>query len=128
MAYVLVADDELAMRQILREALRIDGHTVEVVCDGNEVMRMLHERVPDVVVVDIIMPDKEGLETIIEMRREYPSVKIIAMSGGARIGPDGYLSMAEHLGAARIFQKPFELNDLRKAIKELLEERPQSKP
>ena len=74
----------------------------------------------DVVITDIVMPEKEGLETIQELRRDFPGAKIIAMSGGGRIGPKGYLKLAEKLGASRAFAKPFDRMEMVSAVDELL--------
>ena len=67
------------------------------------------------------MPEKDGIETIIELRKDFPEVKIIAMSGGGSIGVEDYLMMAKGLGAMRIFSKPIEWEELLKAVRELLE-------
>ncbi|MCX7048102.1 MAG: response regulator [Candidatus Sumerlaeota bacterium] len=120
MAYILVADDELVIRQILRETIEADGHEVGLASDGNEVMRMVRERLPDLAILDIIMPDKEGLETIMEIRREFPALPVIAMSGGAKVGPQSYLELAQRFGARRALSKPFNISELRQAIKDLL--------
>lgn len=73
--------------------------------------------------IDIIFPDKEGIEMITELSRDYPGIKIIAMSGGGKIDPQGYLEMAKHLGAGRTLAKPFKHADLIDAVQELLRER-----
>jgi YesN/AraC family two-component response regulator len=75
-----------------------------------------------IVITDIIMPDKEGIEMITELKRDYPRIKIIAMSGGGRSGPQNYLEMAKHLGASRTLAKPFKHSDLIGAVQELLNE------
>ena len=66
------------------------------------------------------MPDKEGIETIIELKKEYPGIKIIAISGGGDHGPKDYLDIARLLGVNRTFIKPFEMNDLLESVKELI--------
>jgi YesN/AraC family two-component response regulator len=76
-----------------------------------------------VVVTDIVMPNKEGLETIVELRRNMPGVKIIAISGGGRIAPTDYLSIAKRLGADRVFAKPVERRALLDAVSELVAEK-----
>jgi len=83
-------------------------------------VKMHRENPMDLVITDIIMPEKEGLEIITEFRREYPSVKLIAISGGGRIGPANYLKMAKLLGAERTFAKPVDTSQLLSAIEELL--------
>jgi DNA-binding NarL/FixJ family response regulator len=71
------------------------------------------------VITDIIMPEQEGLETIGALRREFPQTKIIAVSGGGRVGPEAYLPVAQDLGAHRIFTKPFKVEEMLQAIQEL---------
>lgn len=66
------------------------------------------------------MPEKEGIETIMDLKRDFSDVKIIAISGGGRIDPEEYLHMAEKLGAQRTLTKPFELKELLEAVRELL--------
>jgi CheY-like chemotaxis protein len=66
------------------------------------------------------MPEREGLETIMELRRDFPDVKIIAISGGGRVGPTGYLEVAKKLGAQRIFAKPFAIKEMLQAVQELI--------
>jgi YesN/AraC family two-component response regulator len=77
---------------------------------------------PDLVITDIIMPEKEGLETIFELRKKYPGIKIIAISGGGRISPDGYLPSAKLLGADMVFQKPLIPKEFIAAVSKLLNE------
>ena len=72
------------------------------------------------ILIDMIMPKKEGLETIMALKREFPEVNVIAISGGWRIGPEPYLQVAEGLGAVRLFEKPFKLDNIVKAVRELL--------
>jgi YesN/AraC family two-component response regulator len=75
-----------------------------------------------IILTDIVMPEMEGIQTIVEFRRTYPGVKIIAVSGGGRISPDQYLLMATKLGAHRVFSKPFKTSELLAAVEELLAE------
>ena len=121
MAHVLVVDDEEAVRTLVCRALALDGHEVTEAADGKEAMRLFSESPPDVVITDIIMPEKEGLEIIMEMRQEDPDVKIIAISGGSYLlGPGGdIVNTAALMGAARTFTKPFDLKVLRAAVREL---------
>jgi DNA-binding NarL/FixJ family response regulator len=72
------------------------------------------------VITDLIMPEQEGLETITALRRDYPGLKIIAISGGGRIGPEAYLPAARELGADRVFSKPFDVQELAETVRELL--------
>jgi DNA-binding response OmpR family regulator len=120
MARVLVIDDVEELREVLREALRADGHDVVVAAEGGEGLA-LHRRDPvDVVITDIFMPGQEGIETILELRRCFPGVKVIAMSGGGTLGSLDYLQAAEQLGADRALMKPFRYDAMLAAVRELV--------
>ena len=121
MARIIVIDDEQQVRTTLREILEHEGYEVTEAADGAEGMKLFREEPADLVVTDMIMPNKEGMETIMDLRREFPEVKIIAISGGGRIGPESYLEVAEGFGAMRIFTKPFDIEEFLVAIRELLE-------
>src|SRR5512133_2921951 len=120
MAKVLVFDDEPAILLMIKKMLEKAGHQVEVALNGKEGMELFEKNKPDLLITDIIMPEKEGLETIFELRRKYPELKIIAISGGGRIGPDGYLPGAKLLGANMVFQKPLDQKEFLKAVSVLL--------
>ncbi|MBN2410128.1 response regulator [candidate division KSB1 bacterium] len=119
-ARILVIDDEEEIRDILKKMLELEGYEVITANNGNEGIKLYNQHPADVVITDIIMPDKEGIETIIELRNKFPNVKIISISGGGRIGPNDYLTMSKKLGAERSFTKPFERKKILKAIEELL--------
>jgi DNA-binding response OmpR family regulator len=122
MARILVVEDDEQVRTMLCMTLDWAGYDAHGAPDGNVAIRMQRERPADLVVTDLIMPDKEGLEMIMDLRREWPRTKIIAISGGGRVGPGNYLSQALHLGAARAISKPFGREELLGAIRELLGE------
>jgi len=122
MAKILVVDDEFQMRRLLRLALERHGHTVDEAADGSEALRRFAERQPDLVITDLVMPEKEGIETIQALRRKCPAIPIIAISGGGRVGPENYLSMAGQMGANRSFAKPFSLEEILTAVQELTSE------
>jgi YesN/AraC family two-component response regulator len=117
---ILIIDDDLHVRDMLERLLRKAGYDAQLAENGVEAMKMHRENPMDLVITDIIMPEKEGLEIITEFRRDYPSVKLIAISGGGRIGPANYLKMAKLLGAERTYAKPVDTSKLLSAIKELL--------
>ena len=117
---ILVIDDDDQFRGMLRETLEHAGYEVTDAPNGKEGIRLFRENPADLVITDLIMPEKEGIETIKELRQEYSEVKIIAMSGGGRIGPDSYLKMAKGLGALRTLTKPIEREELLRAIREVL--------
>jgi CheY-like chemotaxis protein len=120
MARILVVDDEQQIRLMLRQMLERLGHQVVEAAGGNEAIRSYREDPADVVIMDLIMPDKEGIETISEIRRDYPDARIIAMSGGGRMGPGNYLELATRLGAQRTLPKPFSMADIQSVLAELL--------
>jgi len=120
MARILVIDDEAAIREVLGVMLTREGYDVVEAANGNDGMRRFHENPFDLVITDLIMPEKEGIETILDLRRHYPHVKIIAVSGGGIIPAGDYLAMAQGVGAHRVLEKPFMLTDLLKAVKDLL--------
>lgn len=117
---VLVIDDEQLIRLQMRTALEQEGFVVHEAANGNEGLTRIALAVPHVVITDILMPDKEGIETILELRRRYPSIRIIAISGGGRTGNKDFLRTAKHLGADRILAKPFGLMELLRLVREVL--------
>ena len=123
MARILIIDDDDQFRAMLRTMLEKAGYNdIEEAANGSIGVKLIRQHPFDLVITDIIMPDKEGIEIIAELTRDYPRIKIIAMSGGGRIGPQGYLEMAKYLGASRTLAKPFKHSDLIGAVQELLNE------
>jgi DNA-binding response OmpR family regulator len=120
MAKILVLDDEPSILLMIKKMLEKEGHEVDLALNGREGMDLFEKDRPDMVITDIIMPEKEGLETILELRRKYPQLKIIAISGGGRIGPQGYLPSAKYLGADMVFQKPLIQKEFIEAVSGLL--------
>ena len=123
MAKILVLDDEPSILLMIKKMLEKAGHEVEVALNGREGMILFEMNKPDLLITDIIMPEKEGLETIFELRRLHPDLKIIAISGGGRIGPDGYLPGAKLLGANAVFSKPLVPKEFINKVTELLDEK-----
>lgn len=119
---ILVIDDEQLIRLQIRSALELEGFTVQEAANGIEGLARIAEATPDVVITDILMPDKEGIETILELRRTYPKIRIIAISGGGRTGNKDFLRTAKHLGADRTLAKPFGLAELLRLVREVLAE------
>lgn len=120
MAKILVFDDEPSILLMIKKMLEKAGHEVEIALNGKEGMVLFERNRPDLLITDIIMPEKEGLETIFELRRQFPDLKIIAISGGGRIGPDGYLPGAKLLGANAVFTKPLIPKEFIQAVDNLL--------
>lgn len=117
---ILVVDDDEGVRHYLRELLERSGYEVVEAVNGAKALSLYKANPTDLVITNILMPEKEGLETIRELRRGFPGVKIIAISGGGQIGPSDYLAVAQRLGAARTFSKPFDQKKLLGAVEELL--------
>ncbi len=122
MARILVIDDDEQVLDMLYESLTREGYDVLRASNGEQGLRLYRQEPVDLIITDIIMPEKEGIETIIELRRDFPDVKIIAMSGGGRIGTKDYLHLAKIFGVQRTFTKPVAREQLLIAIKELLKE------
>lgn len=121
MARILVIDDEVQVRTMLRQMLERSGYEVMDAEDGEGAIQLHREQPADLIITDIIMPGKEGIATISELLRNFPELKIIAISGGGRIGPEEYLDIARRLGAMRTLTKPIERKELLEAVQELLE-------
>jgi CheY-like chemotaxis protein len=116
MSRILLVDDEEALRKVLGRALTAMGHVVVEACNGKEALA-LHRLDPvELVVTDLVMPEKEGMETIEEFRLDYPGVGIVAMSGGGRYQTSSYLTLAKAMGADCVLAKPFSLQMLADAI------------
>ncbi len=120
MPRILVVDDDPSIREMLDEVLKDAGYSVEVAADGLEALRMVKASPPDLIITDIIMPEQDGVGIMLQLAKENPGIKIIAISGGGRISPESYLYMAEKFGAIKTFTKPFDINDFLDAVKETL--------
>jgi len=111
-------DDEVDARMLIEDILTAAGFEVVLAADGSEGMRQYHSTPVDVALVDLFMPNREGLETIRELKQQSPDFPIIAMSGDSCALP--LLSIAQRLGAAEVLQKPFLPEELLEAIKHVL--------
>ncbi len=120
MARILVVDDNDEVRRMMRQALELYGHDVVDAGNGVEALAQFRRRVTDLVITDIVMPDMEGLQTILELRTLDAAVKILAVSGGGSFVPEGYLKSAKMLGADRGLEKPFTVQQLVDAVNDLL--------
>lgn len=119
MSKVLIIDDDPLICEVLRRAAEDAGHTVATAINGRVGLENAVAFQPDVVVTDIFMPDKEGLETIVDLRKLSPDLPIIAISGAAAMGSSNVLDLAKKLGASEAFTKPLALHDLIGAISTL---------
>lgn len=122
MARILIIDDNDQVRLSLRMALEDADYSVEEAADGVAGLRLFHQKPVDLIITDLIMPEKEGLETILDLKKDSPETKIIAISGDCNADPDSYLFTAKAMGASRTFKKPINLAELLDAIEELLGE------
>ena len=120
MARVLVIDDEELARFTMREILEAAGHAVEEAKNGAQGISLQRSQQFDIVITDIIMPEKEGVQTIIELQRDFPTLPIIAISGGGRTRNLDFLKLAQQYGARKILPKPFSEEDLLNAVEDCL--------
>jgi CheY-like chemotaxis protein len=121
MAKILVIDDEEQLRDLIKKMLTRDGHQILMAQDGEEGVRAFHQFNPDLIITDIIMPNKDGIEVIMELLKSYPEFPIIAISGGRRAITAGFnLDSAEMLGVKGILQKPFTHQQLKDIIQKIL--------
>lgn len=118
MSRILVIDDEEMIRTMLREVLEQDNHEIIEAPDGQAGIEQFHKNEVDLIITDIMMPEKDGFETIKELRESQPSVKIIALTGYGLHN----LPVAYDLGASRVFEKPINPRDLRQAVLDLIAE------
>jgi CheY-like chemotaxis protein len=119
MPRILIIDDDDGLRHMLVLMLERSGYEVVDAGDGREGLAKLQQQSFDLVVTDLIMPEQEGLETIMSIRRDYPSMKIVAMSGGSRMSPFDFLPAAKGLGAAATLKKPFGRDEFLATVKQL---------
>ncbi len=121
MARILVVDDDERIRTTFRMLLEGAGYEVEEAHDGNAAMKCFAQCRVDLAITDILMPEKDGIEVMLAIRRMVPRVKVLAISGGGRIEPSFYLTMAKHLGADAVLVKPVDKETLLKTVASLLE-------
>lgn len=125
MAKILVVDDDPECAALLEAVCQEMGHDVVSAQDGESALRKVRSEAFDVVVTDVLMPEKDGLELLREIRQELPGVKVIAISGGGLLYAEDCLRMAKTFGASQVMLKPLDVRKLQEAIKSLLGESPQ---
>jgi YesN/AraC family two-component response regulator len=117
MKHILVVDDNLMMRKLIRNLFHEDNFIIEEATNGIEGLEIIKQPPVDLIITDIIMPKMEGLELIMNLRRDFPKIKIIAISGGKPY----YLYMAKKLGIEGIFTKPLNHQVFLKAVKKVIQ-------
>lgn len=120
MPSILIIDDDDSLRDSLRRTLHKEGYEIMEASEGGQGLKQLECRPVDVVLLDMFMPEKDGLETIGELRRAHPAIRIVAMSGGAFYGTIDVLHVAKQLGIRRTLLKPFTRELLLEALREEL--------
>jgi two-component system, chemotaxis family, chemotaxis protein CheY len=120
MARILVIDDQEPIRRILRRALEREGHEVLEAEEGEMGMELLEGQAADVVITDIFMPGLDGIQTLREIRKRYPAVNVIAMSGGDSTGLLDLRRDAELLGAVKSLKKPFTAGEVVELVRSVL--------
>ncbi len=117
---ILVVDDDQQIRNMLRVTLERENYAVVEACDGFEAVAAYKAETIDLVITDIVMPEKEGIELIMELKGYDPAVKIIAISGGGRINPEDYLKWARRFGVDQTFCKPVDRQKLLESVASIL--------
>ena len=116
MATILVVDDQEPIRALLRDSLEGDGHEVFEAANGRLGLELYRKRPADLIITDMVMPEMNGLDMLLELTRKCPNVNVIAMSGGR--GSQGRLDAAELLGTRQTFQKPLDVGKLLNAVRD----------
>lgn len=124
MRTILVIDDDPIMRETIRDILQVEEYNVVLASNGKEGMAHLEVLEIDMILTDVLMPEKDGIEVIMEAKRKYPNIKILAISGGGFISARNYLKMARDLGANASVMKPFDIDDLLQNVNKLLCDNP----
>ena len=121
MARILVIEDDQDVREMLKTLLERNNYEVLIAADGKEGTDLYRKEPADVVITDIIMPEKEGIETILELQKDFLDIKIIAISGGGMGMAEDYLKAASNLANVKYtFTKPFDHDEMLRAIEELV--------
>ncbi len=122
MQSILIVDDDPQIVKLLKKILEMAGYKTMAAPDGKVGLKTFKAHPPDLIIIDMVMPEKEGLETIIEIKRIDPKAKIIAISGGGKVDPFTYLPMAKKLGAAETLAKPLDREELLEKVTSVLTE------
>jgi len=123
MARILVIDDELSILEVLRKILQFEGYDVVTAANGEDGLELFRQTPCDLVITDMVMPEKDGLQTILDLRKEKPDLPVIAMSGGGTISKERYLVVAGYLDRVVTLAKPFSVESIIEAVVRLLSEK-----
>ncbi len=118
MARILVIDADYEIRMLLRKMLEMAGHRVIEASNGEEGIRLYSQNPMDLIITDILMPEKDGVEALLELRTDFPDIKVIVISGKGKY----LLPTASEFGALRVFEKPLKMQEILSTVKELLGE------
>ena len=121
MTKILIIEDDTAVRACLESVISRAGYETATAADGRAGLQVFRSEPFDLVITDIIMPEKDGIETIMDMKREQKDLKVLAISGGGRAEPDNYLESARLLGADATMKKPFTHQEMLETIVKLLD-------
>lgn len=117
---VLIVDDDAEMCEVMKQVLEGRGYQVACAADGVEASKAISGTDFDLVITDLIMPEKDGIQLMNEIRRKYPRVRVVAMSGGGHVPRDQYLRIARGLGADAVLEKPFHNDALLEVVEKTL--------
>ena len=119
---ILVIDDEPTALDLVRRILEMNGYKVLVATNGQKGLELFLQQPCDLVITDMVMPVKDGLQTILDLRSHAPDLPVIAISGGGTISKERYLAVAGYLDRVVTIAKPFALEDITEAVKKLLQD------
>ena len=121
MATILIVDDEKPVRDLVSKIVLKDGHDIVVAVDGQEACDQYAKSDIDLIITDLVMPEKNGIQMIMDLKAQAPDLKVVAISGGSSFSGDiDLLSVAKLLGAKHIIKKPFSVDDIRNAVNDTL--------
>lgn len=121
MSTILIIDDDEQFNLLVKSALELKGYNVETASNGKEAKAMYQNKTYDVIITDIIMPEGDGYEVILDLRHMNMCDRVIAVSGGGRTAADDYLVTAQHFDVAATFNKPIDIQALRAKVEEIIQ-------
>ena len=120
MAKILVVDDDPVMRALLRTRLEDLGHSVAEAADGEKGIAEIRKNMPDLLVTDIVMPQKGGVEAMMEIHTEFPDLKTVVVTGHSPTESEAFQNIVKHFGGAKVFTKPLDMDGFLEVLKELI--------